>query len=182
MQIRRRDEYFLLSFRWASYIGTNKWIVASESNTPGRERMAWWIHFLACLDSSVVVDLKPESQFLWLGGRPCHVTSSCEQSRQMDAAWCHIQRDLNIWERVPMQHIQWPVGVASAWEDSQRTSQVYMLLSATAHCGHWPASDIKPRLRGIRIFLMSSWQIYPPFLSYHPRPGSHIEKNWKHMI
>lgn len=78
--------------------------------------------------------------------------------------------------------IQWPVGVASTWEDSQRTSQVYMLLSATAHCGHWPASDIKPRLRGIRIFLISSWQIYPPFLSYHPRPGSHIEKNWKHMI
>lgn len=97
MQIRRIDEYFLLSFRWASYKGTNKWIVASESNTPGRERMAWWIRFLACLDSSVVVDLKPESQFLWLGGRPCHVTSSCEQSRHMDAAWCVTFRGISTY-------------------------------------------------------------------------------------
>lgn len=95
---------------------------------------------------------------------------------------CHFQRALNIWERAPKQHIQPPVSVASTWKDSQRNSQVYMLLSATAHCGHWPASDIKPRLGGVRIFPMSSWQVYPPFLSYHQRPGSHIKKNWKHMI
>lgn len=115
----------------------------------------------------------------WRKTMPCDFFLRTEQANGRCLV-CHIQRDLNIWERVPMQHIQWPVSVASAWEDSQ--SQVYMLLSATAHCGHWPASDIKPRLRGIRIFLMSSWQIYPPFLSYHQRPGSHIKKNWKHMI
>lgn len=135
--------------------------------------MAWWVHFLACLDSSTVLDLKPESQFLWLGGRPCHVTSSCEQSRHMDAAWCVTFRGIST---DVSERLRSTFNPLSAWLPLGRILRETVKCICSSVLPH-TVGIAQPRVRGVRIFLMSSWQIYPPFLSYHQRPGSHIEKN-----